>query len=146
MTAAFLALGFLVGNLTALSASPIVTALVPAIFAMVGGSILAFLSKLSEVDRPIAARAIMAFSLACLAGTYLGIIVTSHQLLGPSPSPAAASGVKSSEKTAATGPQYYLRQTDTSEIDSIDQRVRAGTLNKQDAYDRLRNILKSPSQ
>jgi hypothetical protein len=146
MTAAFLALGFLIGNLTALSGSPIVTALVPAIFALAGGSVLAFLSKLSEVDRPIASRAILAFSLACLAGTYLGIIVTSHQLLGQPPSPPVSSTITPSQKADMTGPKYYLRDTDISDVDSIDQRVRSGTLNKQDAYDRLRSIVKSSSQ
>jgi hypothetical protein len=42
---AFAALGFLVGNLTGLSASPIAAALVPALFTLVGGSFIAFFPK-----------------------------------------------------------------------------------------------------
>jgi hypothetical protein len=82
MGVAFLMLGFLVGNITGLSGSPIALALVPAIFALAGGSVLAFLTSISEGDRKVASRAILLFSAGCLGGIYLGIIVTTHQLLG----------------------------------------------------------------
>lgn len=98
---AFLALGFLVGNVTGLSASPIAMALIPAIFTLAGGSVLAFLSNVAEPERKIAAKAILAFSLGCLSGVYFGIVVTTHQLLG---SPVAASPAPPTDQAAAPTP------------------------------------------
>jgi demethoxyubiquinone hydroxylase (CLK1/Coq7/Cat5 family) len=117
---AFAALGFLVGNLTGLSASPIANALVPALFALVGGSFIAFLSSVPEKDRGVAASAILSFSLSCLAGAYLGVLVNANQLLGPHIS------------------ESYLRKVSSAQIDVIEQRKKAGELDAEEAYQQLR--------
>ena len=83
ISAAFAALGLLVGNLTGLSASPIAKALIPALFTLIGGSFVAFISKVQPKDRSVAASAILSFSVACLMGTYIGIALNAHELLGP---------------------------------------------------------------
>ena len=67
---AFAALGFLVGNLTGLSASPIAAALVPALFTLVGGSFIAFFPKTPEHDRRLAAQLILVF-FSCMFGRHL---------------------------------------------------------------------------
>jgi demethoxyubiquinone hydroxylase (CLK1/Coq7/Cat5 family) len=130
LSIAFAALGFLVGNLTGLSASPIANALVPALFALVGGSFIAFLSSVPEKDRGVAAWAIMSFSVSCLAGAYLGILVNANQVLGPHVS------------------EGYLRHLsrNVSEIDVIDQRKRAGELNAEQAYEELRSLVRKERQ
>lgn len=128
MTLAFFALGFLVGNVTGLSASPIATALVPALFALAGGSVLAFLKGLSAEDRQLAGRAIIGFSVGCLAGLYLAIIVTSKQLLGP--------GGPAGER------EPYLRSSEQSAATRIDQRVRQGDISREEGYNQLLSEIK----
>ena len=82
MPYAFLMLGFLIGNLTGLSASPITSVLIPTLFAFLGGSILVFLEKIAPADRRVASWSIGTFSFGCLVGTYLGIAVSAHNWLG----------------------------------------------------------------
>ena len=130
MTLAFLILGFLVGNVTGLSASPIATALVPALFALAGGSVLAFLKDLSVDDRKVAGRAIIGFSAGCLAGIYLAIFITSRQLLGPTSLPDQR--------------KNYLRSSEQSAINQIDQRVRRGDITADEGYRQLRATLDKP--
>ena len=125
ISAAFAALGLLVGNLTGLSASPIAKALIPALFTLIGGSFVAFLSKVPPKDRIAAASAILSFSIACLIGTYIGIAVNAHELLGP----------RSADLNT------YLRDTVIGQADSIDQRKRNGQLNADQAYEELRKVL-----
>lgn len=123
ITAAFAALGFLVGNLTGLSGSPIANALVPALFALIGGSFIAFLSSVPEQDRGVAASAIFSFSICCLAGAYLGVLVNAHKLLGPNFS------------------ETYLRNVSTAQIDAIERRKNAGELDAEQAYRQLRSAV-----
>ena len=129
MTLAFLVLGFLVGNVTGLSASPVATALVPALFALAGGSVLAFLKDLSAEDRKLAGRAIIGFSVGCLSGIYLAIVVTSRQVLGPTSLPEEHG--------------TYLRSSEQSAIDEVDQRVRRGDISADQGYKELHDILKN---
>ncbi|MGH6616430.1 hypothetical protein [Sphingomonas sp.] len=82
---AFGFLGFLIGNLTGLSASPIASVLIPTLFTLFGGSLLAYFSKLDEALRIVSSRCLAAFSLACLIGVYCGIAVNARQMLGPPP-------------------------------------------------------------
>lgn len=80
---AFLALGLLIGNLVGLSATAVVASLVALLFAFGGGSIIAFLHKLSGADRTAASQAVLAFSLACLVGVYAGLRVSEYRMLSP---------------------------------------------------------------
>lgn len=80
---AFLSLGFVVGNVVGMSASPIANTLVGLLFAFAGGSAVAFLRKLDETSRLQACQMITAASIGCLAGLYAGILVCEHRLLSP---------------------------------------------------------------
>src|SRR5437764_10448594 len=101
---AFLALGFLVGNLTGLSDSPIATLVVPTLFTFLGRSILVFFAKVPQSDRPVISRSLAFFCLACLVGTYLGIMINTHGWLGPKSGISSSSGGR------------YLRANELSEI------------------------------
>jgi hypothetical protein len=125
IAAAFAALGLLVGNLTGLSASPIAKALIPALFTLIGGSFVAFISKVQPKDRSVAASAILSFSISCLIGTYIGIALNGHELLGPRPADL----------------NTYLRDVPMGPVDSIDQRKRNGQLNAEQAYEELRKLV-----
>lgn len=65
----FAALGFLIGNLVGLTAHSVVTSVLTLIFAFTGGSIIAFLGKLTLDDRRVAGQAICCLSLCCVLGT-----------------------------------------------------------------------------
>jgi hypothetical protein len=134
MRVAFLALGFLVGNLTGLSASPLAGIIVPAAFTLVGGSALAFLSKVPERDRPIASGAILLFSIGCLLGVYIGVLVNTQQWLGPRPFVTSSDQDKSHSSS-------YLRSETLRQSDLIDQRVRGGEFTREQAYQKLRETL-----
>jgi hypothetical protein len=118
---AFVALGLLVGSLTGLSASPIATVVVPASFALFGGSLLALLSKVSREDREVVARCIIAFSAVCWIATLSSIWVTTHQLLGP----------------PRSGADLYLRGATLNQVTVIDQQYRSHILTADDAYKQL---------
>jgi hypothetical protein len=128
IAAAFAALGFLIGNLTGLSASPIAQILVPALFALIGGSFIAFLSTVPHDDRRVAAGAIMGFSLACLVGTYVGILVNVSQVLG--------------SQSANLESYSYLRTDSMGQVEAIDARKRNGEINVEKAYDELITLLR----
>jgi hypothetical protein len=97
----------------------------PGIVHLIGGSFVAFLSKVQPKDRTVAASAILSFSIACLIGTYIGIAVNAHELLGP----------------RSADLNNYLRDTVMGQADSIDQRKRNGQLNADQAYEELRKVL-----
>lgn len=80
---AFASTGFLVGNLMGMSASPLATGVVAAVFAFAGGSAVAFLRRVAGDDRRLAARAIVGLTWGCLIGAYVSAWVTEHQWLRP---------------------------------------------------------------
>src|SRR6266404_185421 len=83
ITLGYAALGFLVGNLVGLPSHSVVTGLLSLLFAFGGSSILVFISKVGLEDRAVAGKCIFALSLACLFGTYTGIMVSEWRLLTP---------------------------------------------------------------
>jgi len=125
---AFASLGLLVGNVTALSASPIAQAVVPALFTLFGGSILVFLSRMNGDDRVVASQALFAFATSCLIGIYLGILTNEFQILG-TPSVQTSAG------------NAYLRSTSASAVSHIDQQYRNHQLSGDAAYRELHDLV-----
>ena len=136
---AFLMLGFLIGNLVGLSAESVLATLMPLLFAFGGGSAIGFLHKVDEASKQVAFQAILTLSIGCLAGTYMGIAVSEHQLMTP-PSRRAT------EERASIIGSKYLRSYLTSEAHQIDQLYTSGALDAEGAYDQLYGLVEAQSE
>jgi len=126
---AFIALGFLIGNLVGMTSSSAVSALIPLLFAFGGGSAVAFLQKLDRETQRRASVAIISLSIACLVGTYTGIVVSEYQLLSPATNKPIPD--KRVERT-------YLRSSTISLVNAIDAQRTKGNLTTEQAYDKLK--------
>lgn len=110
---AFVSLGFLVGNIAGMSASPVAATVIASVFTLAGGSALALFQKLQEADIKRASQSIAAFSVSCLFGLYVGILVTEYQLLSPT-------NQQSETQSATADTRWDKKYVRTSEINNID--------------------------
>ena len=133
---AFGCFGFLVGNLIGFTAESVVKSLIPLLFAFGGGSAIAFMGKLTEMEQVRASVAIGFFSLSCLLGTYTSILLVEHQIFTPE-------RVINSDREGITKitDRKLLRSTILSASSSIDQRVRSGLINHEEAYRELQHAI-----
>lgn len=129
---AFACLGFLVGNLIGLSAESTLGVVMPLLFAFGGGSALAFLHQISEANRRTAAKAVVSLTLACLVGTYAGIVVSERQWLTP---------VELRSTGGSIEDRKVLRSLAIAEVDLIDTRYKLGEISAADAYERLHKVV-----
>jgi len=134
---AFLSLGVFIGTLLAMSAQSLAQAVVAALFASFGGSILLLVEKLAKDKLAKACLGILAISLGGLIGTYSGIYVTEYQVLTP------VSLRVNSSKAATTGTESrkYLRENVVSGASAIDMKYRTGALPANEAYEKLKSLL-----
>ena len=131
---AFTALGFLIGNLVGLTSDSVVSALLPLLFAFGGGSAIGFFHKLEPESRQLASAAILAVSVSCLAGVYIGIAVSEHQWLTPQE--------RRQERVDQTiSESKYLRSYLMSEANQIDQMKSTGALTADQAYKALYDLV-----
>jgi hypothetical protein len=88
--AAFSTLGLLIGSLAGLTVSPIVVALISALFAFVGGSAVAFVGTLNRDQLKLASLAVLCLSAFMLIGLIGGMIVKINGILIFDPDQRAA--------------------------------------------------------
>lgn len=127
MALAFGSLGLLVGNIIGLSGNSLGISFVAALFALGGGSLIPFLNKLIPNDREIAAISLIALSLSCLLGIYVGILQNEYQIFTPS----KTHGSDHNDQTR------YLRGEDMDVINSIDRKYTSKLITAEDAYEQL---------
>jgi len=129
---AFVCLGFLIGNLVGMTSESTIAVLIPLLFTFAGGSAIAFLPKLDDATRKLAAGAVIALSLSCLSGVYCGIFVSERQLLSPP-------NIRKAALTTVTPRDWrkYLKANDLSELNAIDQQFRNHELTPEQAYQQL---------
>jgi len=144
----FAALGFLIGNLVALTSESAVNPLISLLFVFVGGSVLGFLHKLNDKDRTIAGASVLSLSLCCLGGVYIGIWTNQHRWLSPSTALAAPTAAKSTsaDTGAVRPPDYYLRAASGSDADLIDRVKQRGEMKADDAYERMYQLARAYEQ
>jgi hypothetical protein len=128
LIAGFAALGFLIGNLLGLSASPVVQSTISLLFALLGGSIVVFLHKLSPADRRVAGQLITSLAMATLVGTFVGIVISERRLLSPT---IDTRGVDNK----------YLRGLQVSEVNAIDLQYDSKAITADEAYRKLRVLI-----
>jgi hypothetical protein len=138
----FASLGFLIGNLVALTSESAVTPILSLLFAFVGGSVLAFLHKLNENDRGVAGKSVLSLSACCVLGVYVGIWVNQHRLLSP-PSRVMAATAPQDQKQPSVAVRedrrddYYLRSSRTNELDLVDRRKQQRLVSTDEAYEQV---------
>lgn len=135
----FLALGFgsfgiAIGLLTGLTQSEIVKPLIVAMFALIGGSLVAFLHKLSNTQQGRAGIALALISIGLAVGVLSGIVVREHRLLG-----GADQVVGEATKNAGQGNRAfsYLRSEQTKRCNEIDEERQRNRLNAEEAYEAM---------
>ena len=141
---AFVCLGFLIGNLVGMSAESTLGVIIPLLFAFGGGSAVAFLHKLDAGERRLAAAAVVAFSLSCLAGVHVGIVVSEYRLLSPA-GEASEARVSIARNKYVSPDNKYLRAVDISEMNLIDQRYKSGEYTAEQAYEEIYELI-SPGE
>lgn len=149
---AFAATGFLIGNLMAMSASSTVPSFLGLLFALLGGSLIALLHKLTIEDRVLAGKLVLALTGMCLIGVYTGLLVNEHELLTPKQRRFLTVAPMKTAKAAPCGADKegrsesargkYIAAGEISEADEIDIEKRAGKLTAEQAYGRLFNAWK----
>ena len=122
---AFIALGFLIGNLVGLTATSVTGAVLGLLFAFGGGSAIAFIRKLDNTERVLASKAILALSFSCLLGLYTGIFVCEYQLLTPE---------EVASKRVSVSQRKLTRDSIVSAAHSIDQHRANEEIELEEAY------------
>lgn len=138
---AFAMLGLLIGTLVGLTSESVVQTLLGLLFALMGGSVIALLGKLSPEDRKTASQAIASLSIACLIGIYSGIIVNQYRLLSPrvdSNKPKVPSTVEISKET-------YIRSATIDKANAIDIRYHKKLITAEQAYEEMYSLAREPA-
>jgi len=112
-----------------MSAQSLSQTVLAAIFALFGGSLLAFFEKLSVNGQTKASVGLLAISLGALVGVYSGVYINEHQLLTPLP------------LRTKSEPTKYLRENVLTDINAIDSKYRTGILTAKEAYEQLHAAL-----
>jgi hypothetical protein len=128
LIAGFAALGFLIGSLLGLSATPVVQSTISLLFALLGGSIVVLLHRLSDRERQVAGQLIASLAVTTLLGTIAGIVVAERRWLSPA-------------GTVKVGENKYLRSTDASEVNAIDLKYDSKAITADEAYQQLRALV-----
>lgn len=132
----FGALGLLIGNLIGFTKESVVNAFIPLILTFGGGSIIAFLGGVPQVERVRATLAVGCISIFCLLGLYFSLFVTESQLLTPELTRSNdLKGISSIDS------RKLLRSDITSRVTQIDQQLRNNQINQREAYDALVEFL-----
>jgi hypothetical protein len=138
LTTGFGALGMLIGTLLAMSAQSLAQAVIAAIFALFGGSLLVLLEKLSERDQIKICGGLLGVALGTLLGLYSGLYINEHQLLTPIRG-RQIGNVDPSHPPVE--PRKYLRSDVSDKIDAVDMKYRSKVIGASEAYDELRALI-----
>jgi hypothetical protein len=143
---AFGSTGLLIGLIVAFSSDQLSRIVIPLLFAIFGGSVVAFGKDLTQHQRDSAYVGLAALSTSCLIGIVVGILCVQHQWLGPGFGPKIEAERKVADAdSAAGGTRYYLRAQTLNEIDAIQTKVSQKQLDKSSAYDEVITTLRQAS-
>ena len=119
----FAAFGFLVGTTAGLSSAELTTTLLGLLFALIGGSVGAFLAKLDFEGRRLAGVALLTFSATATLGLYSGIYVRVNDLLRTSDTQQVLATDAGAQKSSASD---YLKTADLSLVNFLQREVTRG--------------------
>jgi len=129
---AFAVLGILIGTLLAFSAQSLAQAVVAALFAFFGGSVVPLVSLKDRSSLSAIAVATLGLSAGALFGVYSGVYVNEHRLLSPI--------YKSAGPVTAGVSQKYLRENLLQAANDIDIKRRTNVLTLEEAYNELAKV------
>lgn len=132
LSCALFFMGLLVGTLVALSAEALVQALIAALFALFGGSLLALLKNVSAIDQLKTSAGVLAISIGTLVGLYSGLYINQHQVLTPT-------ALRASRPTDVVN--TYLRANVIPEATAIETQYQNKELTAEQAYGRLHELI-----
>ncbi len=133
--AGFVTFGATVGLLAGLTQSEIVQPLIAGLIALSGGSLLAFVHKLSPSQQQQSGLMLAALSVGLVLGVLSGIVVREHQLLGTARrGEAVPNQSASADSAAAFG---YLRSEQARECNTIDAARTGNSLTAEQAYEAM---------
>jgi hypothetical protein len=132
LSAGLLALGLLIGTLTAMSGHSLAQSVIAALFALFGGSLLGFLDKVPIHNQIKVSAGVLAISTGTMIGIYSGLYVNEHELLTPLSARHLAAGADRNK---------YLRSAVIDEAKAIDQQYRNELLPAKEAYEKLRALV-----
>jgi hypothetical protein len=122
--AGFAALGLLVGSIAGLSSAQLTTTLLGLLFALIGGSIIAFIEKLDNDSRRAAGLSLLAFAPTAMLGLYLGIFVRVNDFLRMQPAEATVSRASADD---------YLRGSRAEQVAFLQAQIVRGEMKLEDA-------------
>lgn len=120
-----------------MSATSLVQTVITALFALMGGSLIGFLQKLSVENQFKASLGVLGISIGALVGVYSGVYVTQYQLLTPK-------NLRLSGDSPHKGPLpvLYLRSSQLTDAAAIEEQYRNRQLSPTDAYAELSAVAK----
>lgn len=127
---AFLALGFLIGNVVGLTAESVGSVLIPVVFTFGGGSAVALAAKLDPDARKVAYRSVLAVSSSCLVGIYVSVAISEYQFLTPLKS-------RAERLQGPPADRKYLRSASIEDAHRIDQLRAQDLLTTVEAYEQM---------
>ncbi len=127
---AFAAAGLLIGLLTGMTATSVVSSLLSLLFTFLGGSVLVMLQKLSDEQIRTAYKGVFSLSVGCIVGLFAGLIISERQLLTPFANRAAE------RREGAVTPKY-LKTSIAEKADAINADKETGRLSVEEAYGQL---------
>jgi hypothetical protein len=135
LAAGFGTFGFVVGLLTGLTQSEIVQPLIAALFALIGGSLVAFIHKLNSLQQRRAGIALTLVAIGLTVGVLSGIVIREHRLLGGTAVAAQEAGSASSEISG--GVFGYLRSEQNRQCNEVDEARSRNMLSTEKAYEAM---------
>jgi hypothetical protein len=122
--AGFAALGFLVGSVAGLSSAQLTTTLLGLLFALIGGSVIAFIQTLDDGSRRAAGVSLLAFAPTAMLGLYLGIFVRINDFLRIQPAEATVNRASADD---------YLRGSRAEQLAFLQAQIVRGEMKLEDA-------------
>jgi predicted PurR-regulated permease PerM len=144
--AAFASIGLLTGLLTGMTSSSVVTAVLGLVFALLGGSIVAFVQKLTVAQQDIAVKCLLFLSLFCTLGVFCGIVITEHQLLSPTNQPLLRTNKEKESNPKTFDERKYLKEFLMDPAVNIDSKRRDGSMSADDAAKELFQLIQKIQQ
>ncbi len=139
--AGFASLGILVGSVSGLSSAKLTTTLLGLLFALIGGSVIAFIQKLDDSSRRAAGVSLLAFSLAATVGIYIGLTVRINDMLRIGQPVVVASQLGQADKPAVVpsrpSQDDYLKGLRTDKTAFLQAQIIRGEMQLRDACNAL---------